>query len=45
MRTAVENHNGRVVKMTGDGLHAIFESAVDGILAALSGQQAMSANR
>jgi predicted ATPase/class 3 adenylate cyclase/Tfp pilus assembly protein PilF len=43
LRAAVENHNGRIVKKTGDGLHAVFESAVDGTRAALSGQQAMSA--
>jgi class 3 adenylate cyclase len=40
---AVKNHNGRVVKTTGDSLHAVFESAVDGASAAVSMQQAMLA--
>ncbi|MFL7838020.1 MAG: adenylate/guanylate cyclase domain-containing protein, partial [Candidatus Promineifilaceae bacterium] len=42
MKAVIEQHNGRVVKSTGDGLLAVFESAVDGALAALSGQQAMA---
>jgi len=40
-QAAVETHNGRIVKTTGDGLHAVFESAADGVLAAVSMQQAM----
>ena len=44
MRAAVENHNGRIVKKTGDGFLAVFESPVDAVLAALSGQQAMYAS-
>ncbi|MEJ2266644.1 MAG: adenylate/guanylate cyclase domain-containing protein [Anaerolineales bacterium] len=39
---AVKDHNGRIVKTTGDGLHAVFDSAVDGVLAAVSMQQAMA---
>jgi predicted ATPase/class 3 adenylate cyclase len=35
---AVEAHRGQVVKTTGDGLHAVFESANDGVSAALTGQ-------
>jgi predicted ATPase/class 3 adenylate cyclase len=42
MKAVIEQHNGRVVKSTGDGLLAVFESAVDGALAALSSQQAMA---
>ncbi len=42
MEAVIEEHNGRVVKSTGDGLLAVFESAVDGALAALSSQQAMA---
>lgn len=38
---AVKNHNGRIVKTTGDGLHAVFESAVDGVWAAVSMQRAI----
>ena len=44
LRAAVEDHSGRIVKTTGDGMHAVFESAFDAIQAALSGQQAISAN-
>lgn len=33
-RVAVESNSGRVVKMTGDGLHAIFPSAMSACLAA-----------
>jgi class 3 adenylate cyclase len=40
-QAAVKNHSGRIVKTTGDGLHAVFESAVDDVLAAVSMQQGM----
>jgi predicted ATPase/class 3 adenylate cyclase len=43
MREAIEVHRGQVVKTTGDGFHAVFESASDGIAAALAGQQAIIA--
>lgn len=36
MRKAIEAHHGRVVKTTGDGFHAVFEDASDGV-AELSG--------
>lgn len=42
INAAVEVNNGRVVKTTGDGLHAVFESAVDGAFAALSMQQTLA---
>jgi class 3 adenylate cyclase len=42
-QAAVKNHNGRIVKTTGDGLHAAFDTAGDGVLAAVSMQQAMLA--
>jgi len=41
-QAGVKDHNGHIVKTTGDGLHAAFESAVDGVLAAVSMQQAMA---
>lgn len=41
MREAIEANRGQVVKTTGDGFHAVFESATDGVLAALAGQQAI----
>jgi len=34
MREAIEANRGQVVKTTGDGFHAVFESATDGVLAA-----------
>ena len=43
MRASIEQHRGRVVKTTGDGFHAVFESPSDGVAAALAGQQAITA--
>ena len=43
LREAVESHNGRVVKTTGDGCHAAFGDASKGIAAALAAQQALEA--
>jgi predicted ATPase/class 3 adenylate cyclase len=43
MRAVIEQHHGRVVKTTGDGFHAVFESPSEGIAAALAGQQAIAA--
>jgi class 3 adenylate cyclase len=40
-RNVVEGHRGRVVKMTGDGVHAAFENAADALVAALELQLAM----
>ncbi len=42
-REAVESTGGRVVKTTGDGVHAVFEDALQALHAALSLQQAMAA--
>jgi class 3 adenylate cyclase len=39
IRTIIEQHQGRVVKTTGDGFHAVFESPSDAIAAALASQQ------
>lgn len=41
MRQAIEAHRGRVVKTTGDGFHAVFETASEGLAAALAGQRAL----
>ena len=38
---AVETHHGHVVKSTGDGLHAVFATADEGVAAAVAGQQAL----
>lgn len=43
MRGVIEQHRGWVVKTTGDGFHAAFESPAEGVAAALAGQQAISA--
>ncbi|MGH8801090.1 MAG: adenylate/guanylate cyclase domain-containing protein, partial [Casimicrobiaceae bacterium] len=37
-RAAVETHHGRIVKMTGDGTHAVFEDPQDAVRAALQMQ-------
>jgi predicted ATPase/class 3 adenylate cyclase len=41
LRAAVESHAGHVVKTTGDGCHAAFDSALSGVEAALSAQLAL----
>ncbi len=43
LRSAFEAHGGRIVKTTGDGFHVAFESPANGIVAALTGQQAIAA--
>jgi predicted ATPase/class 3 adenylate cyclase len=41
VRAAVENNNGQVVKTTGDGFHAAFESAQDGLKASIDAQESL----
>jgi predicted ATPase/class 3 adenylate cyclase len=41
IRAAIEGHRGRVIKTMGDGFHAVFAAATDGVAAALAGQQAI----
>ena len=41
-RGAVEGHLGTVVKMIGDGMHAVFEDARDALAAAVEIQQALA---
>jgi predicted ATPase/class 3 adenylate cyclase len=41
LRDAVENSDGRVVKIMGDGLMAVFSSAADGVKACLEAQRAL----
>ena len=41
-RQTVEAHRGRVVKTTGDGIHAVFGDPLDGILAAIDLQIALA---
>ncbi len=45
IRVAIEVHRGQVVKMTGDGFHAVFDAATDGLAAALTVQQAILAEK
>ena len=41
-RIAVEHRHGTVVKMTGDGVHAVFDDALDALAATLDMQQALA---
>ena len=41
LREAIEVHGGQVIKMTGDGIHRVFEKAVDAVLATLRAQRAL----
>src|SRR4051794_9763845 len=41
-KNAVELHNGKIVKMTGDGMHAAFRNPVDAIEAVVEFQRAVS---
>ena len=43
LRDAVEAHRGHVVKSTGDGLHAVFATADDAVMAAIDGQRVLFA--
>src|SRR5437588_2138479 len=42
LRSAVESSHGQVVKTTGDGLHAVFASAVDCVNACLRAQRGLA---
>jgi predicted ATPase/class 3 adenylate cyclase len=44
IRGAVEAHGGHVVKTTGDGVHAAFATADDGVCAAIDAQRALVAH-
>jgi predicted ATPase/class 3 adenylate cyclase len=41
-REAVDHHHGRVVKSTGDGIHAVFDDPADAVAAALNMQRALA---
>jgi predicted ATPase/class 3 adenylate cyclase len=43
LRDAIEAHGGFVVKTTGDGFHAAFATAGEGVLAAIAAQRALDA--
>jgi predicted ATPase/class 3 adenylate cyclase len=39
LHQAIESYGGRIIKNTGDGIHAVFDTGVNGIEAALAAQQ------
>ncbi|MEO8345260.1 MAG: tetratricopeptide repeat protein [Betaproteobacteria bacterium] len=41
-RAAVEGHRGAVVKMSGDGIHAVFDDPLDAVLAVLQLQELLA---
>jgi len=41
-RAAVAGHRGRVVKTTGDGVHAVFDDPLDAVAATIEMQQALA---
>src|SRR5258708_25218852 len=41
LRQAVESNGGRIIKTTGDGVHAAFDAGVNGIAASLTAQRAL----
>ena len=43
LRAAVAAHGGTIVKTRGDGAHAAFSAAADGVLAAIDAQRALAA--
>ena len=45
LRSAVEAHGGTIVKTRGDGAHAAFPAAANGVLAAIDVQRALAAER
>jgi predicted ATPase/class 3 adenylate cyclase len=42
LREEVASHHGQIIKTTGDGIHAVFEKAVDAVQATVSVQRAIS---
>ncbi len=42
IRTAVESAHGRIVKSTGDGFYAVFDSALAGLNACIAAQEALT---
>ncbi|HET6595330.1 MAG TPA: adenylate/guanylate cyclase domain-containing protein [Anaerolineales bacterium] len=41
LREAIEANGGQVIKTTGDGMHSVFEKAIDTVHAALAAQRAL----
>ncbi|HUI89050.1 MAG TPA: adenylate/guanylate cyclase domain-containing protein [Anaerolineales bacterium] len=45
LRETIEGHHGHIIKTTGDGVHAVFGTALDSVLAALNAQQTFTAEK
>ena len=43
LKEAVDSNHGRILQSAGDGLHAVFETALHGVAATLAAQRALSA--
>jgi len=41
LKEAIESNHGHIIKTTGDGVHAVFTTALDGINAAIEGQRTL----
>ena len=41
LKEIIESNNGQIIKTTGDGVHAVFSTAIDAVNAALGTQQAI----
>lgn len=44
LKEAIESNHGHVIKTTGDGIHAVFEKAIDAIQAALTAQRELNSS-
>ena len=42
LREAIESNHGHVIKTTGDGVHAVFGTAIDGVNAAIDAQRELA---
>ena len=43
LRAAIENNHGHIIKTTGDGMLAVFASAMDGVIAVVAAQGSLQA--
>ena len=41
LRQVIESHGGQIIKTTGDGIHSVFETAIDAVHSTLSAQRAL----
>ena len=45
LREAIEANNGQIIKTTGDGVHSVFEKAIDAVHATLSAQRNLQVSK